>query len=118
MPPAARITDDHTCPKMDPPAHKGGEIQTGAQNVKIGYQNAARVGDKALCTGTGALDPIAKGEPTVKIAGQDAARLGDPTEHGGKVVAGCPTVLIGSDTYRACLKSAAASGSPTVSGLP
>ena len=40
MPPAARITDDHTCPKVDPPAHKGGEIQTGARQVKIGYQDA------------------------------------------------------------------------------
>lgn len=27
--------------------------------------------------------------------GQPAARMGDPTAHGGVIVAGCPTVLIG-----------------------
>ncbi len=27
--------------------------------------------------------------------GQPAARLGDPTAHGGSIVVGCPTVLIG-----------------------
>jgi uncharacterized Zn-binding protein involved in type VI secretion len=116
MPPAARITDDHSCPKSDPPAHKGGPIQTGAATVLIGFQPASRVGDKALCTGVGKLDPISKGEPSVRIEGQDAARIGDPTEHGGKVVQGCPTVLIGSQTYRQCMKNAAASGAPFVSG--
>ena len=46
-----------------------------------------------------------------------AARLGDMTAHGGTVVMGCPTVLIGSQTYQ-CMKKAAASGAPFVSGAP
>jgi uncharacterized Zn-binding protein involved in type VI secretion len=117
MPPAARITDDHTCPKVDPPEHVGGPIQTGAKRVKIGFENAARVTDKALCTGVGALDPISRGEPSVKIEGQDAARLGDPTEHGGKITQGCPTVLIGSQTYSHCMKSAASSATPFLTGV-
>lgn len=112
MPPAARITDNHTCPKVDPPPHVGGPVLTGAPNVLIGYQPAARVGDSAKCVP--AVDTISKGEPTVKIAGQDAARIGDPTVHGGKIVQGCPTVLIGSQSY--CLKSAASSGAPFVTG--
>jgi uncharacterized Zn-binding protein involved in type VI secretion len=32
----------------------------------------------------------------VLIGGAPAARLGSSTAHGGSVVAGCPTVLIGS----------------------
>lgn len=110
MPPAARISDNHTCPKVDPPAHVGGPVSSGAPNVLIGYMPAARVGDQAVCVP--ATDKISKGEPTVVIAGKDAARIGDPTEHGGKIVAGCPTVLIGSQSY--CLKSAAASAAPFV----
>lgn len=112
MPPAARITDHHTCPKVDPPAHVGGPIQSGAPTVLIGYQPAARVGDKAKCVPS--VDTISKGEPSVVIVGKDAARIGDPTEHGGKVAQGCPTVLIGSQKY--CLKSAASSASPFVRG--
>lgn len=108
MPPAARITDNHTCPKVDPPPHVGGLIITGATTVLIGYMPAARVGDSAVCVP--AVDSIAKGEPSVRIVGKDAARIGDPTVHGGKIVQGCPTVLIGSQTYSLCLKCAAATG--------
>ncbi len=115
MPPAARITDAHVCPKVDPPAHVGGPVLSGAAKVLIGHQPAARVGDKAVCVP--AVDAISKGEPSVIIEGKDAARLGDPTEHGGKVVAGCPTVLIGSQTYRQCLQSASESATPFVTGL-
>jgi uncharacterized Zn-binding protein involved in type VI secretion len=110
MPPAARITDNHTCPKVDPPPHVGGPVISGAPNVLIGYQPAARVGDTAVCVP--AVDVIAKGESTVLIAHQEAARIGDPTVHGGKIVQGCPTVLIGSQSY--CLKSAAQNAAPFV----
>lgn len=110
MPPAARISDNHTCPKVDPPPHVGGPVSSGAPNVLIGFMPAARVGDKAVCVP--AVDTISKGEPSVVIAGQDAARLGDPTAHGGKIVQGCPTVLIGSQKY--CMTSAAQSAAPFV----
>ncbi|MEZ4293835.1 MAG: PAAR domain-containing protein [Polyangiaceae bacterium] len=113
MPPAARITDNHTCPKVEPGPipHVGGPIITGETTVLIGFQPAARVTDKLTCVP--AIDAISRGEPTVKIGHQDAARIGDPTVHGGKIVQGCPTVLIGSQSY--CLKSAAKSASPFVS---
>ena len=100
MPPAARITDMHTCPQ---PIHVGGPTSSGESTVIIGFQPAARVGDSLVCA-VGA-DSIAQGEPSVVIGNQDAARLGDPTVHGGKLVAGCPTVIIGSSNQAETLKT-------------
>jgi uncharacterized Zn-binding protein involved in type VI secretion len=54
---------------------------------------AAVVGD--MCTCTGPPDTIAAGSATVFIGGKPAARMGDSTAHGGSIVAGAPTVLIG-----------------------
>jgi uncharacterized Zn-binding protein involved in type VI secretion len=47
----------------------------------------------ALCVGP--PDIIAMGSMTVLIGGQPAARIGDPTAHGGVIVMGAPTVIIG-----------------------
>lgn len=110
MPPAARITDNHTCPKVDPPPHVGGPILTGEATVLIGFLPAARVTDSAKCVP--AIDTIAKGEASVLIGNQEAARIGDKTVHGGVIVQGCPTVLIGSDRTVECFKSAAEGGTP------
>ncbi|HEX4167880.1 MAG TPA: PAAR domain-containing protein [Bryobacteraceae bacterium] len=92
---AARILDMHTCPMEEPGPvpHVGGPIASGCPTVLIGGMPAARVGDEATCTGP--PDTIASGSATVLIGGQPAARLGDPTVHGGVIVAGCPTVIIG-----------------------
>ena len=54
---------------------------------------AARVGDMAVCVGP--PDVIVLGSFTVLIGGKPAARMGDMTAHGGAIVLGCPTVLIG-----------------------
>jgi len=54
---------------------------------------AARVSDMAVCTGP--PDAIAKGSATVIIGGMPAARIGDNTIHGGIIVMGCVTVMIG-----------------------
>ena len=91
MPPAARITDLHTCPI---PTHGGGPI-TGPSvpNVLIGGLPAAVVGE--LCACAGPPDVITKGSTTVLIGGRPAARIGDLTAHGGIIVAGAPTVIIG-----------------------
>ncbi|WAS95163.1 PAAR domain-containing protein [Nannocystis punicea] len=90
MPPAARVTDLHTCPL---PLHVGGPIAAGAPNVLIGFLPAARVGDAAVCL-LGA-DSIATGSMTVMVGGKPAARMGDPTTHGGVITAGYPQILIG-----------------------
>ncbi len=92
---AARLTDMHTCPMVTGMVpHVGGPIMApGAPTVLIGDLIAARVGDMAVCVGP--PDMIAMGSMTVLISGQMAARLGDMTVHGGVIVIGCPTVMIG-----------------------
>lgn len=99
MPPAARIGDMHTCPMQTPTPggpvpHVGGPIlPPGCPTVLIGNLPAARMGDQATCVGP--PDVIVKGSATVLIGNQPAARVGDLTAHGGSIVAGCPTVMIG-----------------------
>ncbi len=114
MPPAARITDMHVCPMVNPGPvpHVGGPTTSGEGTVLIGYQPAARVGDSLLCTGPGVSDSISQGEATVIIGGKPAARLGDPTSHGGVIVAGCPTVVIGSSAQGQTITIAARDGTP------
>jgi uncharacterized Zn-binding protein involved in type VI secretion len=51
------------------------------------------VGDLLTCVGP--PDTIVKGSATVLIGGVPAARMGDLTAHGGSIVLGCPTVIIG-----------------------
>lgn len=95
MPPAARVGDMHTCPLVNGTVpHVGGPvIPAGCPTVMIAGQPAARVGDMLTCTGP--PDTIAAGSGTVMIGGQPAARIGDSTSHGGVLVAGCATVIIG-----------------------
>jgi uncharacterized Zn-binding protein involved in type VI secretion len=74
--------------------HVGGPIlPPGCPTVLIGGQPAARVGDLVACVGP--PDVIALGSFTVLIGGQPAARMGDLTVHGGVILAGLPTVMIG-----------------------
>ena len=95
MPIAARINDMHVCPMVTGTVpHVGGPVlPPGAPTVMIGGQPAATVGD--MCTCTGPPDTIAVGSATVMIGGKPAARMGDTTSHGGTIVLGCPTVMIG-----------------------
>jgi len=92
---AARLTDCHACPMLTGPVpHVGGPIAgPGVPTVLIGFMPAACVGDMAVCVGP--PDSIVKGSATVLIGGKPAARMGDMTAHGGTIVAGCPTVMIG-----------------------
>ncbi|HTE10176.1 MAG TPA: PAAR domain-containing protein [Chitinophagaceae bacterium] len=92
---AARITDMHVCPMVTGVVpHVGGPVlPPGAVTVLIGNIPAARVGDLCFCTGP--PDSIIIGSSTVLIGGMPAARMGDMTAHGGSIVLGCPTVLIG-----------------------
>lgn len=98
MPPAARLTDMHTCPMqtpgLPPIPHVGGPIVgPGVPTVLIGKMPAAVVGDNAVCVGP--PDTIVKGSSTVMIGGKPAARMGDSTAHGGVIALGCVTVMIG-----------------------
>lgn len=93
--PAARIGDMHTCPMITVLVpHVGGPVMgPGMPTVLIGSMPAAVMGD--MCTCVGPPDSIILGSATVLIGGKPAARMGDMTAHGGIIVLGCPTVLIG-----------------------
>jgi len=96
MPPAARIGDMHTCPMVNPGGapHVGGPISgPGAPTVLIGGMPAAVIGDMCVCAGP--PDSLPAGSGTVLIGGKPAVRMGDSSAHGGTVVGGLPTVLIG-----------------------
>ncbi|MEL0635652.1 PAAR domain-containing protein [Marinomonas sp. TI.3.20] len=95
---AARLTDMHVCPMatpgLPPIPHVGGPvIGPGVPTVLIGNLPAAVVGD--MCTCVGPPSTIVKGSATVLIGGKPAARMGDSTNHGGTIVLGEPTVMIG-----------------------
>ena len=93
--PAARLGDMHVCPMVTVLVpHVGGPVVgPGCPTALVGGLPAARVGDMAVCVGP--PDMIALGSFTVLIGGQPAARMGSLCSHGGVVVIGCPTVLIG-----------------------
>jgi uncharacterized Zn-binding protein involved in type VI secretion len=96
--PAARISDMHMCPLATPAVvpipHVGGPVTgPGAPTVLIGGVPAAVLGD--ICTCVGPPDTIISGSSTVLICGRPAARFGDSTAHGGSIVAGFASVLIG-----------------------
>jgi len=87
--PAARISDLHSCPD-----HGGGPIITGQPDVLIGGLPAARLSDLAECPDS-PPDTIAEGEPSVLIGGLPAAHIDHKMAHGGVIVSGCASVLIG-----------------------
>lgn len=98
MPPAATLTSMHVCSMVDPGIppipHVGGPVVgPGASTVLIAGLPAARVTDTLVCVGP--PDVIANGSSSVLIEGLPAAYLGSQTEHGGSIVMGNPTVLIG-----------------------
>jgi uncharacterized Zn-binding protein involved in type VI secretion len=96
--PAARVGDMHVCPMMTPGTppipHVGGPVlPPGVPTVLIGGMPAAVMGGMATCVGP--PDSIVLGSTGVLIGGQPAARMGDTCAHGGTIVVGLPTVLIG-----------------------
>src|SRR3954471_21517101 len=105
MPAAARITDMHTCPMVEPgpKPHVGGPVVSGETSVLIGYMPAARIGDSLICIGP--KDTLTEGSSACIIGNKPASRRGDGTAHGGKVVAGCPTGNIGTSPQAEVLRT-------------
>ncbi|QOY86673.1 PAAR domain-containing protein [Paludibaculum fermentans] len=97
--PAARIGDMHICnamnPGMPPTRHVGGPIIEGVETVVTGNQKQSTVTHKCICQGP--TDVIAEGATTVLVNNLPAARLGDHTIHGGIIVEGYESVLIGNE---------------------
>jgi uncharacterized Zn-binding protein involved in type VI secretion len=88
--PAARVTDNHSCPK-----HGGGPIIPPCDPTdKVNGLAQARATDKARCPGP--IDIIVTGSSTVRVHGKPAARATDKCMHGGEILPPCsPDVKIG-----------------------
>lgn len=101
MLPAARVSDFHMCPMVTPGLppipHVGGPIlPPGAPTVMIGGPFAARMSDMATCVGP--PDSIVMGSVNVHTMGLMQARMTSACAHGGMVMVGLPTVLVGGPT--------------------
>jgi uncharacterized Zn-binding protein involved in type VI secretion len=91
---AACIGDMHSCPVSSPIMHMGGPvIGPGATTVLFEGKPAARVGDSCICVGV--TDQVVAGSSGVFVEGKPAVRVSDRCAHGGMIVTGCATVLIG-----------------------
>ena len=93
--PAARVTDMHVCPMITVLVpHVGGPILPPCMiTVLTGGLPQARATDMLVCVGP--PDILVKCSMTVLVGGLPAARIGDITAHGGTVVLGHFTTLIG-----------------------
>ena len=109
-PPAARLADSHACPGAGGPI-----LPPCSLDVRINNLPAARVGDAA--GDPVPPDPIVQGAFTVRINGRPAVRIGDKTAAGGVIISGSPNVYIGIPASGQCLKNAAISGTPFISGV-
>ena len=93
--PAATVGSNHLCPMCSGIIpHIGGPIVQGSPNVLIGGKPAATIGSICICSGP--PDTIVTGVSNVLINGKPAATIGSMTAHGGSVVIGEGTVLIGT----------------------
>lgn len=91
--PVAHILSRHVCSK---PGHEGGPVTgPGEPTVLVGGIPAARYSDMAQCVGTAEIDALSMGAPTVFIGKLPAGRIADPALHGGLVVTGEMSVLVG-----------------------
>ncbi len=77
--------------------HVGGPIVgPGAPTVLAEKLPVAAVGDVVTCVGP--PDVIVEGAATVLAAGRPVAAMGAKTAHGGVIVAGAPTVVVGDSS--------------------
>ncbi len=95
--PAARAGDMHVCPMLTPGPvpipHIGGPLLPMPSTVLIGKLPSAGIGQPCICVGP--PDVVPMGSTTVFLAKRPALRLGDSGAHGGAIVMGWPTVMIG-----------------------
>lgn len=93
--PIAHLGHMHSCPMVDPgpKPHVGGPVvNPGQAFVRFNGIPLAVEGGSCLCTGMPGPDPMVKGSAIVRINGAGVMRIGDATGHGGKIVAGVPTL--------------------------
>ncbi|WP_083232712.1 PAAR domain-containing protein [Endozoicomonas atrinae] len=99
MMPAARVMDMHMCPMQTPAVppipHVGGPVlpSTSVPTVLIGCLPVAGAGQQCVCVGP--PDLIVGCSKSVLVNKRPLSRMGDSTAHGGVIVMGCPSVLVG-----------------------
>ncbi|MEW4530015.1 MAG: PAAR domain-containing protein [Maioricimonas sp. JB045] len=97
MPPASRITDMHVCPMVTPGVppipHVGGPQVLGAPTVFMCFLPAGTITSQEVCVGPPDVD--LKCSATVLVCNKPADRMGDNSSHGGALVLGAPTIMIG-----------------------
>jgi uncharacterized Zn-binding protein involved in type VI secretion len=94
MPPISLKGHHHTCPaSCGSKAHEGGPITGGHDIVKVNGIPVALVGDACACSC--ATDTITSGAALFTVNGIQVAINGSATAHGGVVVAGDGSVMIG-----------------------
>ncbi|MDF2383713.1 PAAR domain-containing protein [Nostoc ellipsosporum NOK] len=94
--PAARVGDLHVCPMVDVlKPHVGGPVMPLAAVATVMIEGMPAAVFGTVCQCVGPPDSIVMGSSGVFIGGQPAARMGDMTAHGGTIVKGAATVLIG-----------------------
>jgi uncharacterized Zn-binding protein involved in type VI secretion len=110
--PASRVGDMHICPAVTVLVpHVGGPVLPPcAITVITCNMPQARVLDMLTCVGP--PDVISMGASTVIVCGTPAARITDQTLHGGKLIMGCPTVIIGDPSANATAQAAVVAAHP------
>ena len=96
--PAAQLTSYHSCPLFNPgkppPPHVGGPVVSpSAPTVLISGMPPVGPGSMAICQGP--PDNVIIGSATVLAGGIPVSRINDSTAHGGLIVVGAPTVIVG-----------------------
>ena len=96
MPPVAFLGSMHVCPMVTVLVpHVGGPVMPIPMGppILVGGMPIAVATSPCICVGP--PDLVAMGSSTVLAGGMPVARMGDQTAHGGVIVLGNPTVMIG-----------------------
>lgn len=120
--PVGRVQDMHICPMQTPAVvpipHVGGPVAgPGALSVMAGGVPVSVMGDFAVCAGP--PDTMPSGSATVFAEGRSVVRITDMSAHGGVILVGLPTVMVGDSggagsSQAATMSAAKAGGSAFV----
>lgn len=92
--PAAFLGSLHVCPQVTVIVpHVGGPVIGTAATVLVAGPPAVNINDMAVCVGP--PDKVAAASGTVSAKGKPMARMGDSCQHGGMIVLGMPTIIVG-----------------------
>ena len=92
--PAVFMGSLHVCPSVTAIVpHVGGPAIGTAATVLVGGPPAVNLGDTSVCVGP--PDKVAAASATVMAHGKPMARMTDPCGHGGKIMLGMPTIIVG-----------------------